>query len=446
MTIWIWMLIRTFFGWNWNKWNIPTDNKPWFIEETLTDTWNNQPYNQNNTWNSTGDINNEEIQIPTIQQYSEIKIMMPKYLYNSGREILEEDLYENEKLKINYIFVDDLNLYKNILSNSDLSEADLFLFPYDRKDIIKTRIFSFGNNPAFDILAFDELIQPIIKDSQIWFLPFAVDPMMMYSSIINLEQDNLSKVSDNFSKIYDSIYEREPERQLAFPIFFWVTNEDYENKWFLREYQDIVRYALIHYFKKYQDANSLWNRINTNIIEDIEGFKNYNIWNLNVLTNTITQPECKYFPSICFQIYKFVGIRFWFLSDKDVIYNYFPNKINYFENLSRVAMPFSSIESPVRVRWWWIPINLQDNNTINNIYKFFVRYLNNHNKYNLRNSTLSVFKKEWNPLIDNKYIWIRWYILETWWDYIETLRSIRPFRQLIEYQISPEDFLKKTLK
>ena len=438
------MLIRSFFGWNWDTWNTPTDSKPWFIEETLINTWDTQP-DQSSTWNSTWEINNEQPEIPTIQEYSEIKIIMPKYLYNSGREALEEDLQEDEKLKINYVLIDDLNSYRNILSDPNFSEADLFLFPYDWKDIIKVRTFSFGDNPAFDKLAFDELIQPIIKDSQIWFLPFAADPMIMYSSI-DLEQDNLSKVSDNFSKISDSIYEREPERQLAFPIFFWIADEDYENKWFSREYQDIVRYALIHYFKKYQDANSLWNWINSNILGNIEGFKNYNVWNLNVLTNTITQSECKYFPSICFQVYKFVGIRFWFLSDKDIIYNYFPNKINYFENLSRMAMPFSSIEAPVRIRWRWIPINLQDKKATNNIYKFFVQYLNNHNKYNLRNSTLSVFKKEWNPLIDNKYIWLRWYILETWWNYIDSLRSIRPFRQLIEYQISPEDFLKKTLK
>jgi len=438
------MIVRTFFGWNWDT-NITTNNKPWFIEEAINNTWNIQSDNQDNTWDITKEINNQKIQIPTTKEYNEIKIIMPKYLYNSWRNTLEEDLLNNQNLKINYIFINDLNLYRNNLSNSSFSEADLFLFPYDRKDIIKTRTFSFGNNPAFDKLDFDELIQPIIKNDQIWFLPFAADPMIMYSSI-NLELDNLSKVYNNFLKISDSIYEREPDRQLAFPIFFWITKEDYDDKWFSREYQDIMRYAFIHYFKKYQDTNSLWNRINSNVLEGNDEFRNYNIWNLNTLANTITQPECKYFPSICFQVYNFVGIRFWFLSDKDIVQTYFSHKKNNFEKVSKMNTPFFSIESPVRVRWRWIPNNLQDNNAINNIYRFFIEYLSNHDKYNLRNSTLSVFKQEWNPLTDNKYIWLRGYILDSWWNYIETLRSIKPFRELIEYQISPEDFFKKVLK
>lgn len=427
------MIIRTFFGWNWDAWTPPKDEKTWFIQETLNNTW----VNQNNTWDNTEGISKEEIKIPSVQKH-EIKIIMPKYFYNSWREVLEEDLYNTRNLKINYIFIDDLNAYINILSDPNFLEADLFLFPYDRKDIVGTRKVLFWDNPDFNRLAFDELIQPLVKDSQIWFLPFAVDPMVMYSSI-KLDENN-------FSKISDSIYERESDIQLAFPIFFWITKEDYENKWFSREYQDIVRYALIHYFKNYQDKNSLWNWINSNIIENSDEFKNYNVWNLNVLANTITQPECKYFPSICFQVYKFVWIRFWFLSDKDIVQNYFSHKKNNFEDLSKMTMPFFSIEAPVRVRWWGIPINLQDTNTISNIYKFFVQYLNNHDKYNLRSSTLSVFKEEWNALINNKYIWLRGYILETWWDYIETLRNIRPFRQLIEYQISADDFLKKVLK
>lgn len=427
--IWIWMIIWTFFGW-WEQ-KIQNENNG-FIEQ-LNNTWEIKYDTPNSTWFTS--IKTDEIDIPEKQnfntEYTEIKVMMPHYFYTSGRKNFAEDLYKDQKIYINFIFIDNLNSYRDQLSNPDFSEADLFLFPYDRKENTDTRPFS----PENDIqLFFDDFIFPIISNKQTWFLPFSADPMIMYSSI-NLTQYN-------FSEISDLVYDRAPNIQLAFPIFFWITSEDYNNQWFSREYQDIVRYALIHYFNKNQDSHSLWIRINSNIMEGSNEFRNYNTKDLNLISNTITQPECKNFPSICFQIYNFVWIRFGFLSDKDIIQKYFPTKKENFDKISRTSMPFFSLESPVRIRWRWINKNLKDTNTINTVYKFLIKYMNEHNKYNLRSSTLSVFKKEWDSLTNNQYIWNRWYILDTWWDYINKLRSINSFRQLIEYQISAKDFLK----
>jgi hypothetical protein len=282
---------------------------------------------------------------------------------------------------------------------------------------------------------FDSLISPLIKNNKIWLLPFAADPMIMYSTV-NLPYNN-------FSEISNLVYSRESNIQLAFPIFFWITSEDYTNKWFPREYQDITRYALLHYFKKYQDSHYLWMRINSNIANSDE-FRNYNVWDLNQIASTITKPECKDFPSICFQLYNFVGIRFWFLSDKDIVQNYFPHKNSSFENLSKYPVPFYSIESPIRVRWFWISENINNMDTANAINKILVHYINNHDKYNLWNSTLSVFKEERNlSLTDDPYIWSRWYVLDAWWNYMDILRWSNAFRQLLDSQISANNFLKK---
>jgi hypothetical protein len=282
---------------------------------------------------------------------------------------------------------------------------------------------------------FDDFILPLIKKEKIWLLPFAVDPMVMYSTV-NIPYNN-------FSEISNLAYLRESNIQLSFPIFFWITSEDYTDKWFPREYQDITRYALLHYFKKYQDSHYLWMRINSNIPNSNE-FRNYNVWDLNQIANTITKPECKDFPSVCFQLYNFVGIRFWFLSDKDIVHNYFPRKDSTFENLSKYPMPFYSIESPVRVWWFWISQNINSMDTANAINKILVYYIDNHNKYNLWNSTLSVFNEEWKvSLTDEPYIWSKWYILEEWWNFMDTLRGLNPFRQLLDSQISASNFLKK---
>lgn len=425
------MIIRTFFWWKWTSPNIQNEGT-WFIEIFNESWWNIQ--DTINTWNIEIDTTqtNTWTARSTTKEYDEIKIMMPKYFYNSGRNEFAEDIYNTEKILINFKFIDDLNTYRDSLSNPDFSNADLFLFPYDRNETTKLLKFSPMNNIEW---LFDNLISPLIKSNEIWFLPFSADPMIMYSTV-NLPYNN-------FSEISNLVYSRESNIQLAFPIFFWITSEDYWNKWFVREYQDIVRYALLHYFKKYQDSHYLWIRINSNI-QDSNEIRNYNIWDLNRISNTITQPECKIFPSICFQLYNFVWIRFWFLSDKDIVQNYFSRKEPNFEKLSKLPMPFYSIESPIRIRWFWISENIKDIDTANAINKFLVKYMNNHDNYDLRNSTLSVFKNDWeDSLQNNQYIWSRWYILDAWWNYMDTLRDSNSFRQLLESHISANNFLKK---
>jgi len=419
------MIVRTFFWWNLT----PTTNNPnisqyensWFVEK-LTDTWNTSDnWEISDTWNT--------LNLPTPQkEYTEIRVMMPKYFYNSGRKRFAQDLLDNQKVYINFIFIDDLSSYRDQLQDPTFSEADLFLFPYDRNEKISLRSFSAQQNiqPYFD-----PLLSTILKNNQTTFLPFSADPMIMYT-ISGYNEAN------NFYGISEFVLNRKPIRTLSFPLFFGITNEDFENKWFSREYQDIVRYALLHYFKTNNDSHDLQNRIDTNVLQK------YNIQNLNTISKIITTPECKYFPSLCFQVFNFVWVRFWFLSDIDIVNLYLHDKKSFFSSIKKLQMPFSQIESPIRIWWRWIHSSLNDSETINNwVYKFIEQYMIHRTEYNLRNSTLPVFKaKEWNWLLDNEYIWLRWYILSAWWDYLNTLREINKFQELIEYKITAPEFLK----
>jgi len=416
MILWIGMILRALFGWN------PSSNKKilqsessGFVQE-LTTTWNIAL-----TWTS------KNLDKPQ-KDFTEIRIMMPRYFYNSGWKRFAEDLLENKKVYMKFTFIDDLNFYRDLLFSSNFSDADLFLFPYDRNEKISMRSF----NAQQSILPyFDEQLWYILKSNQVTFLPFAADPMIMYAI-------TWYSGPNNFYTISEYITNREPEKPLSFPLFFGINTEDYKEVWwFKREYQDIVRYALMHYFKTNNDIHDLQTRIDSNSLQ------NYNVEDLNTILNAITAPECRYFPSICLQIYNFVWIRFWFLSDTDIVNQYFSSKKDKFENLSKLTLPFSQIESPIRIRWRAMPSSLEDVDTINWVYEFIKRYMDNHDEYNLRNSTLSVFKSnEWNWLLDNEYIWIRWYILQSWWDYINTLRWISKFWDLIEYKITAKEYLR----
>jgi hypothetical protein len=192
----------------------------------------------------------------------------------------------------------------------------------------------------------------------------------------------------------------------------------------------------MHYFTTNNDNKQLWARIDISAAQS----QSYNIENLNKISNTIKAPWCKYFPSICFQTYKYNWLRFWFLSDADVVNTYFTWKKSNFDKLSIMNLPFSQLESPVRIRWRWIPPSLNDINVRDGIKTFLLEYITKSDQYDLRNSTLPVIK--WDSLLDNEYIWLRWYILVSWWDYINTLRGDSNFWDLIDYKITATDYLR----
>jgi hypothetical protein len=66
---------------------------------------------------------------------------MPQYFYTSGLEKFAEDLYNEQNIYINFIFRNDLNTYRDEISNDNFSIADLMLFPYDWHEKVDTRAF-----------------------------------------------------------------------------------------------------------------------------------------------------------------------------------------------------------------------------------------------------------------------------------------------------------------
>lgn len=421
MVWWFGLVIRSFFG-GWKKESNPADTQipqssdTWFVNDLI------------NTWSiDDSTTTTEETTNTPENDYTEINVIMPKYFNSNWRQDFANDLYNNNKIILNFMYIDDLNLYRNNLSNNNFAEADIFLFPYDWNDFVATQSFSFQKSlePAFDEFVFD-----IVKNTDISFLPFAADPMIMYI----LSGYNLN----NFSDILNFVDNRASRNHIAFPIFYWISDEDYYGKWFSREYKDIMWYSLLHFFSTYPDKDNLLStRIDSNTLE------NYNVSNLNTILSKINISECKYFPSICFQLYNFVWLRFWFLSDIDIVKTYFSEREPKFYEIKKQNVPFSEYEVPVRIRWRAIPESLTDINKINAVYRFLVQYMNWHNKYDLRNSTLPVFKsEEWYSIIDNSFIGFRWYVLSTWWNFVKNLLSTRDFRQLIDYEISPKDYLK----
>jgi hypothetical protein len=84
---------------------------------------------------------------------------MPRYFYNSGRKKFAQDLYTQQKIYIKFDFIDNLNIYRSLLSDNNFYQTDLILLPYDWIENIQLRTFTFQQN--LDSV-FDPLISPII--------------------------------------------------------------------------------------------------------------------------------------------------------------------------------------------------------------------------------------------------------------------------------------------
>lgn len=421
MALMIWgigMLVWTFFWWSSNE-PVITDETQWFVEkienpkpsiEISPSTQQPTPQTQNK-W------------------YTEVRLIMPHYFYTAWWKNFAQDLYNQKKIYIKFIFIDNLNDYRDSISNDNFSWADIALLPYDWVWNISTNTFIL----QWDLdSVFDDLVKPIVKQNKLSFIPFAVDPMIMYT---------LSAYSwqSNFYEISEFTDNRSSTKAMSFPLFFGITSEDHDNEWFVREYQDIIRYALIHYFTKYRDEKSLGIRIDSNV------FQKYNIQTLKTIIKSISNENCKNFPAICLQIYNFAWIRFWFLSDYSIVRQYFSNRESQFNKLKKYEMPFFSLDYPIRLWWFSILGNVKDENISAWARQILIEYLNKHNSYELRHSTLSVFAWSGTSLTENEFIWTRNYILDEWWNYMDKLKNTTVFWNLIEYQITPKEYLKKAL-
>ena len=183
MIIWIATTIRNFFWWDSTaKNNKLLQNKNiWFIEE-LANTWNID------TWNT--------ILPAAYKEFAGIRIMMPRYFYNSGWDSFVKNIYNSKQIQIQFTLIDDLNSYRDLLYDKNFSESDLFLFPYDRKKKLITRNFTFQENLN---TYFDKSLSSIFTENQTTFIPFSADPMIMYTISWYSYQNNFYSISEYIS-------------------------------------------------------------------------------------------------------------------------------------------------------------------------------------------------------------------------------------------------------
>lgn len=286
--------------------------------------------------------------------------MIPKYIYNSGFESLKE-LFKNEKnIILQFHFQDSAaEYYEELFTKDSFSGIDLALIPYDRTARLSIKAFAFRESISPFFLP---IVEEITNKEQISLLPFALDPLGIYTYSGTIKESS-------FSSLAEYVLTRDQKKPYSFPIFLGAKRQDSATAFSQAfEYQSLIWQTMLNYAERYNDNSALQSWIDINILQQYvpENIKTI----LEILSPQV--PHCSEFPSLCLLLYRFTDGRFGFLSDLDIITHFFANKSAETKNLTFSPLPFSSLQSPLRLRGRVIP-----NQVINqgNAYLFLQEYM-----------------------------------------------------------------------
>lgn len=155
----------------------------------------------------------------------------------------------------------------------------------------------------------------------------------------------------------------------------------------------------------------------------------YSFVKLKQLYETIQKRDenCKTFPAICLLSYNFGDIKFWFISDLDILNTYFSTNTNQFTlwNFSNSTNTY-----PVKWRLFVVWSGNENINLANEFFKEYIRQWIENNTW-LRNNTLSAINNIYN-------------IQKTQDKYQEIIKNENNFELIYENINLQEEFIKDT--
>lgn len=323
------------------------------------------------------DINNKtkDLILKENQKYSwNLNIVLPSFFYVSWFDLLATTLHEQYGFDVAYSFINTIDEYTDILKNQD--NYDIILLP---TDILEWQAFDRINLWEDITPFFDSLFTDLLKE-RADFIPFAIDPL------ITLYHKNTNINTTDISSLVSYVLFWEQEDTHTIPLLWWIGANDLlflkSNKEIFENYFSIL-YYLIYWFSSNRDDQGLKNIIELNQKATNNSYSTKKFLSLkNSLIST--NNYCEIYPGICVFALDYADIKFWFLSDLDIIKSKFSDTnitnilVNSFPNFDNIA--------DYKVRWWGFvsPVNedtkQQDLKTL-----FFYEYLKNamNDNYNI---------------------------------------------------------------
>lgn len=286
----------------------------------------------------------------------EISLLIPWLYDNEWFSILTDKLsQENITLKIEKI--DSLSEYKNTIEEK-LNDYDIVLTPINWTKNLETEDINIWENikPYFH-----ELFDKYLSSTGNKIIPFSIDPAItLYREWITTQ--------DSRNKIFSYVLLRNTQKKYAFPIVWWYDNiiENMISSWIepFENYKDLL-------YLQQRQAQEMWtseqnDMINTNNLVSTSKYTYINQKNIiNILKNQ--NEYCEIFPSTCIMLYWYADIKFWYLTDLDIIDKYFSKNNLYTNTFTNTKYSY-----PARWRVFIVP---KWNTKTDLVNKFFSKYI-----------------------------------------------------------------------
>ncbi len=287
-----------------------------------------------------------------------IKILFPWFLYNQWFSTISDNL-KAENIEVSFETIDSYSAYETEIK-TNLQNYDIALIPQNWIIWLETDSITLWENikPYFI-----ELFNKDLDSSTNLSIPFAIDPA------ITLYRNSVPEQNTR-EKLFSYTLSRKSQKKYSMPILWWFDELTLDlTKSSRTPFENFVEllYLQLKQIKQKNDNHELSNMLNTNNISLKEKYtyKNFSTI-LNILRDQNT--TCSTFPALCVIKYGYTDIKFWFLSDFDILDKYFPWNNNLY------AWSFTNSENQYPTKWrvFIVPKWNQNTNLTN---KFFSEYI-----------------------------------------------------------------------
>lgn len=278
-------------------------------------------------------------------------VAMPIWLFNEPwrRPIINKLNQQSITLQIiTNTWNQPYNNFVSDLLSGGATGADLILLNHDQLDVYGKYAGSFGFSQDISGL-FPYVFFDYLKRTDFTFFPFAIDPLVTFAKKPLDGNTQTLDWSDIVNGITTSTEEDTRKLAVQIPILFGISSLDIQliknKKEAFIGYTDILKNIL------FQSSNrsELIDMIKQFSDERLEEYKLWDYAKYRRIADKLIErnPKCEHYPQLCFMYYKLTSFSFWYLSDLDVLNNYF-EKSDY----TVYNFPNSSSVYPVRLRWW----------------------------------------------------------------------------------------------
>ena len=302
-----------------------------------------------------------------------ITLVIPWFLENKWFYTLSDNLYDKD-ISLYIKKIDSYSKYENEIK-TNLQNYDIALIPMNRLSWLAVQDITLWENikPYFI-----PIFEWFLKNDTNTFIPFSIDPAItMYQNIPEQK---------NWNNLFSYSLLRKASKKYAMPIIWWfdtmslklLENND-------TPFENFSELLILHLkqIKIKWDNQELSYMLNTN---NISSNSNYTYTNFKKISELLLKQNeyCKIYPANCIMRYGYADIKFWFISDLDIISKYFPWENNIY------IWDFTNSDKSYPIKWRVFIVPKWNENT-NLTNTFFSEYISESIDWNesFRNNTLS---------------------------------------------------------